>query len=137
MTLEVRPINFDTQREELLDVLHRNLPEIPHVLRFDWLYRNHPCGNPVSWLLVDRSVGRVVGTASLFPRLLWVEDRFIPCGQVGDFAVDKAYRSLGPALMLQRATLQAVERNHFSVCYDCPPHRLGMSTFQRLGMEEN
>jgi len=137
MALEIRPVSFSTQREELLDVLHRNLPDVPHLRRFEWLYRNQPCGNPRSWFLVDRGADRAVGTVSLFPRALQVGNGFIPCGQVGNFAVDKAYRTLGPALMLQKATLESVEAGHFAVCYDCPPHSLGMSTFRRLGMKEN
>jgi len=45
--------------------------------------------------------------------------------------------SLGPALMLQRATFEPVLENAIAFCYDCPPHELGMAMFYRLGLEEN
>ena len=137
MSLEVRPVDLASERTELLDILQRNLPQIPHVRRFDWLYRNHPCGQPRSWFAIDSKAKANVGAASLFPRFLWEGGRFVSAGQVGDFAIDVKYRSLGPALMLQRATLEAVENRQFSICYDCPPHSLGMATFRRLGMEEH
>jgi hypothetical protein len=56
------------------------------------------------------------------------------CGQVGDFAIDADHRSLGPAVMLQRATFEPVDRGRLALCYDCPPHDRGMATFRRLGM---
>jgi hypothetical protein len=36
--------------------------------------------------------------------------------------------------MLQRATFEPVEAGALALCYDCPPHERGMSTFRRLGM---
>lgn len=59
------------------------------------------------------------------------------CGQVGDFAIDSSHRSLGPAVMLQRATFEPVQQGSLTLCYDCPPHDAGMSTFRRLGMQAN
>jgi hypothetical protein len=53
---------------------------------------------------------------------------------VGDFAVDVAYRSLGPAIHLQRATFIPVDAGELAFCYDCPPHERGMATFHRLGL---
>jgi len=59
------------------------------------------------------------------------------CGQVGDFAIDAPHRSLGPALLLQKATFDPVNQGKLEFCYDCPPDDRGMSTFRRLGMEPN
>jgi hypothetical protein len=59
------------------------------------------------------------------------------CGQVGDFAVSASHRSLGPALLLQRATFDPVDHGDLAFCYDCPPHQAGMSTFRRLGIRPN
>jgi hypothetical protein len=68
---------------------------------------------------------------------MWVSGEQRLCGQVGHFSIDEDYRSLGPALMLQRATLLPVEEGRVTICYDTPPHELGMSTFRRLGMKPN
>ena len=73
----------------------------------------------------------------MFPRAMWIGGRVKMCGQVGDFAVSRTHRSLGPAVLLQRATFDPVDQGKFSFCYDCPPHAAGMSTFRRLGMQPN
>ena len=72
--------------------------------------------------------------ASLFPRKMYVDGIEMLAGQVMHFAVDASHRSLGPALLLQRATFDPVNSGELDFCYDCPPHDRGMSTFVRLGM---
>jgi hypothetical protein len=134
MALTVRPVNLDTEREELLAVLEQNLTDLPHGRRFKWLYHDHPEGPAWAWFVCDRASGRVHGVASVFRRVLWLGPRVSLCGQVGDFAIDAGHRSLGPALMLQRATFEPVDQGRLALCYDCPPHERGMSTFRRLGM---
>jgi hypothetical protein len=120
----------------LLNFLQANLPALPHQRRFDWLYRSNPDGLAWSWFVCADS-GEVVGAASLFPRSMWIGDRQERCAQVGDFAISVKHRSLGPALLLQRATFSPVDLGEIAFCYDCPPHDAGMSTFRRLGMEPN
>jgi len=135
MTLQVRAVDLDREHEELLSVLERNLPELPHARRFKWLYRDGHLGPAWSWLLYDSGSREPVALASLFRRAMWRRGQVEVCGQVGDFAVDPTHRSLGPALMLQRATLGPVDAGHLALCYDCPPNARGMSTFRRLKME--
>jgi hypothetical protein len=134
MAVTVRPVNLDVEEEELLSVLERNLGDLPHRRRFKWMYRDNPLGLAWSWFACDGGSGRIVGVASVFRRAMWIGPRVILCGQVGDFAIDASHRSLGPALMLQRATFEPVDRGPLAFCYDCPPHERGMSTFHRLGM---
>ncbi len=134
MTVRVRPVDLDTEQEEVVGVLERNLTELPHARRFKWIYRDNPLGPAWSWLAWNTETRQVVGVASVFRRAMWVGGRTELCGQVGDFAIDPSYRSLGPALMLQRATFEPVDRGDLALCYDCPPHDRGMSTFRRLGI---
>ena len=137
MSLAVRPVDFDSEQAELLDILGTNLPDLPHACRFRWLYLDNPAGPAWSWFVYEKNTDTIVGIASLFPRLMWVGETVHRCGQVGDFAVSLGYRSLGPALMLQRATFEPVTRGELAFCYDCPPHDQGLSTFRRLGIPEN
>lgn len=137
MSVTVRPVDLDAERETLLGVLERNLPELPHARRFDWLYRRNPVGRAFSWFVCEGKSGRVVGVASLIQRAIRLGGTVQLAGQVGDFAIDAEYRSLGPAVLLQRATFEPVDCGRLSFCYDCPPHEAGMSTFRRLGMKEN
>jgi len=134
MTVLVRSVNLNTERDKLVGILERNLTDLAQSVRFSWLYQNNPVGTAWSWFAVERETRKMVGIASVFPRAMWVGGEVKLCGQVGDFAIDGGYRSLGPALMLQRATFEPVDQGVLAFCYDCPPHDQGMSTFRRLGI---
>lgn len=137
MSIFVHPVDHDAERDELLAMLQTNLPALPHARRFEWLYQSNPDGPAWSWFARDSGTGRVVGVASVFPRSMWVADEVKLCGQVGDFAIAASHRTLGPALMIQKATFCPVQQAKLSFCYDCPPHDAGMSTFRRLGLAAN
>jgi hypothetical protein len=137
MTVKVRPVCLDSERNTLVGILERNLPELPHARRFEWLYDKNPAGNAWSWFAIDESLPSPIGVASVVPRFMWVGESVKLCGQVADFAIDPGYRSLGPAMLLQKATFDPVKGGLLSFCYDCPPDDRGMSTFRRMGMEEN
>lgn len=137
MSVAVRPVDLDSEQHLLIGFLQKHLTAVSHHERFEWLYRNNPAGAAWSWFVYERETGEIVGAASLFPRMMWVGKDIKRCGQVGDFAVDMKYRSLGPALLLQRATFEPVRQGSLEFCYDCPPHALGMATFRRLGLEAN
>src|SRR5262245_51216017 len=115
-------------------MLERNLIDLDHRRRFAWLYTQNPAGPARTWLVRERGSETPVGMASLFPRWVRLNGQTCLSGQVGDFAVDAGYRSLGPAVMLQRATFSAVDAGELTFCYDCPPHDKGMATFRRLGL---
>jgi len=134
MSLRVRPFRFDTDRKDLEELLQRNLPALRHSDRFEWLYKRNPDGPAWAWIIVDEAGQKVVGATALFPHSFWLGGKNTRCGQVGDFAIDLAYRSLGPALQLQRSTFEPVNKGELAFCYDCPPHDQGMSTFLRLGL---
>jgi len=68
---------------------------------------------------------------------MWINGSMQLCGQVGDFAINVTHRSLGPALLLQRTTFTPVDQEQLTLCYDCPPHERGLSTFRRLKMSAN
>jgi hypothetical protein len=135
--ISVRRVNLEAESELLLALLQVNLPLLPHARRFQWLYRANPDGPAWSWFAYEQASGALVGVTSVFPRSMWVGNRIQMCGQVGDFAILATHRSLGPALMLQRATFEPVDQGILSFCYDCPPHAAGMATFRRLGVQPN
>ncbi len=108
--------------------------DLNHERRFEWLYLRNPAGRGRAWFVCNGDEDHVVGAASVFPSFIWSRGQIALCIQVGDFAVESSFRSLGPALMLQRATLKPVDDGEFSFCYDCPPHDRGMATFHRLGI---
>jgi len=135
MSVAVRQVSSG-DKDELLEVLERNLGT-SQLARFEWRHRDNPAGNAWSWFVYDRSSASTVGMASVFPRRMRLRGEIILAGQVGDFVIDATHRSLGPAVLLQRATFQPVDSGQIAFCYDCPPHDRGMSTFVRLNMRPN
>ena len=135
MTVKVRPVSLDSERNTLVAILERNLPDLPHARRSEWLYDKNPAGKAWSWFAIEESLPAPIGVASLIPRFMWIGESLQLCGQVGDFAIDPGYRSLGPAVLLQKATFDPVNRGLLRFCYDCPPDDRGMSTFRRMGIK--
>src|SRR5215469_8841633 len=133
MSIAVRRVSLTDDRQEMLDLLRRNLPELPQI-GFDWRYILNPAGQARSWFVYRQNESNAVAMASVIPRQVYVDGKEMVAGQVMHFVVDAGYRSLGPALLLQRATFDAVNSGELDFCYDCPPHDRGMSTFVRLGM---
>ncbi len=134
MSLSVRPASAAHDQKEMLELQDRNLPYLLED-RFGWRHFDNPAGPAWSWFLCENRNSAAVGMASVFPSCMFIDGRKVVCGQVGEFVVDPKYRSLGPALMLQRATFAPVDSGAIAVCYDTPPDDHGMSTFKRLGMQ--
>jgi hypothetical protein len=132
MNLAIRAASLIDDQPQLIEILQRNIPGRQEG-HFEWRHQANPAGPGWSWVACDRN-DAIVAMASVFPRNVWVDGKPMVCGQVGEFVVDAPYRSLGPALLLQRATFTPVDSGEVAFCYDCPPHDQGMSTFVRLGM---
>jgi len=133
MNLGIRPVSLIHDRAEMIDILNRSFGASQELL-FDWRHLENPAGESWSWFLYDKANLAMVGMATVFPRIMRVGGKTLRGGQVGEFIVDVNYRSLGPAVKLQRTTFEPVDRGNIAFCYDCPPHDQGMSTFVRLGI---
>lgn len=136
MNLGIRRVSLPADRQEMIDVLNRYFNPIQEA-RFDWRHIDNPAGECWSWFMYDKSSKATVAVATVFPRFMRVDGKRLRVGQVGEFGVDSTYRSLGPAVLMQRTTFEPVNSGELIFCYDCPPHDKGMSTFVRLGMRPN
>ena len=136
MALGIRRVSQTKDRAEMVDILNRNFGPIQE-RRFDWRHTLNTAGEAFSWFMYDQASKNTVAMATVFPRFMRVNGKLTRGGQVGEFAVDSKYRSLGPAVQLQRATFEPVDDGNVDFSYDCPPHGQGMSTFIRLGMAPN
>lgn len=133
MALAVRRVSVVDDRQEILDILHRNFGVYDEA-RFQWRHASNPAGESWTWFLYERGSNITAAMATVFPRYLYIDGKLLVCGQVGEFAVESGHRSLGPAVLMQRTTFDPVNSGALAMCYDCPPHDQGMSTFARLGM---
>ncbi len=128
----IRRADLNMDREILIESLSRHLNPLADARRFDWLYKDNPHGEAQVWIAVDQGNGVVVGSAAAFPRRLYLGSREEIVWVLGDFCINSEYRSLGPAVELQRACIAAVDSGKVAFCYDFPSAGM-MAVYKRLG----
>lgn len=74
--------------------------------KYDWFYRRCPWGVPMLLLLRHDPSDEWVGVAAIGPRRMCWNGHPIRAGVLVDLAVAPRHRTLGPALMLQRAVIE-------------------------------
>lgn len=131
--LVIRAGDPDSDRKLAVQMFVRYLNPRYDEARFDWVYRQNPHGRGRLWVATDPTIGEVVGIAGAFPRRMSVFGREELAWLLGDFCVSDAYRSVGPALALQRACLAEVGAGAIPFCYDFPSSGM-MAVYRRLGI---
>jgi hypothetical protein len=134
MSIVLREADIKSDRDLLVDALRRFLNPLADARRFDWLYINNPHGSARSWLAFEADDGAIVGVASAFPRHVYMGKNKELAWVLGDFCINNRYRSLGPALMLQRSCLEALSCNSGAFCYDLPNSGMA-AVYKRLQIE--
>jgi len=115
--ISIRQVDPAAERERILSVLAANLPAAAAPERFDWLYLSNPDGRALVWLAEDEN-GDAVGTSAAHPRRMRVGGGPVRALNLGDFAVERSQRTLGPALRLLRETLAPVRDHAYAFSYD-------------------
>jgi hypothetical protein len=132
MTITIAKADLTRDRGLLIETLRRFLTPFSDERRFDWLYKSNPEGIARAWLAIDTLKAAVIGTAAAFPRTFYLGPNPISAWLLGDFCLDPTYRSLGPALQLQRECLRVTNSEGGIFCYDFP--NAGMvAVYKRLG----
>jgi len=131
MAIGVRPGTLASDRLCAIRLLAHHLNPAYDTERFDWLHMRNPAGPGRFWMAFDAATGETVGTAAAFPRLFSVGGREERGWVLGDFCVSDSYRSLGPAIKLQRTCLELATDSDTPFCYDFPSQAM-MSVYQRL-----
>lgn len=129
--ITIRQANPATERSQVLRLLKENLPEATAEGRFDWAYLDNPEGAALVWL-AETADGEAVATSAAFPRQFRIQGDTLRALVLSDFAVDRRYRTLGPAVALLRATLAAVDEGPFEFALDHPSESMS-AVYRRLG----
>jgi hypothetical protein len=129
--LAVREVDLNREREGLLRLLKSCLGADIDEHRLEWLYFANPHGHARVWLLEDRETPIWVGAA--IPRKLRMSRSQTRGCILSDFCVSSNYRSIGPALQLQRACLQAINGEWSQLAYDLPSVSM-LAVYKRLGI---
>lgn len=132
MSVSVRPAALDEDRDAILSVLSRNLTNAGSRARLDWLYGSNPAGPSLVWVAEDATTGEIVGTSAAHPKTMVVGGARVTALNLSDFAFDRPYRTIGPALKLLRATLAPVDTGRFAFSYDHPSAAMA-ALYVRLG----
>lgn len=134
MSLLVRSVEFESEREAFIAALQKQVPYLPHARLFPWLYCRNPNGAARAWVAVDSGNDEIVGVAAAFPR------RIRHCGSealgylLGDFGIDVRHRSLGLAVALQRACLEGLAECGAKFVIDFPSDSM-LSVYKRLRID--
>lgn len=136
MPVQIRPANLIQDRTSLIELSRRYLTPDSDEKRFDWLYSSGPHGMAKAWVAVNADGNEIVGAAAAFPRKMTL-GRDSKCGWVlGDFCFEERFRSLGPALQLQRACLESLAEESGAFTYDFPSQSM-MAIYKRIGVAQS
>lgn len=134
MAYLVRPAQIDAERATLIAFLSAHLSPDATGGRFEWLYCRNPAGMARVWVVCEVEEDKIIGVSAAFPR------RIYSCGQevrgyvLGDFCIHPDYRSLGPALALQRNTLEDLSKESAGFVFDFPSTPM-LAIYKRLRIE--
>jgi hypothetical protein len=133
MPVSIRKADLIKDRRLIVEFLHKNLTGLSDDRRYDWLYLQNPFGPAHVWLMYGEDSEELIGSAAAFPRLVQVGGNDLVCWNLGDFVIKESFRSLGPAVSLQRACLGPVKSGEISFCYDHPSKSM-MAIYNRIGV---
>lgn len=134
MAISIRPADLSADRAIMVEALGRYLSKQCDGRRFEWLYRQCPHGEARAWIAYDETSDKLLGTASAFPRRMYVGGELRNGYVLGDFLILPEFRTLGPALRLQRACLEVAKPGGPGICYDFPAAAM-VPVYKRLAIE--
>lgn len=106
-----------TDQREILGIWKRNRPNSLDQ-RFSWMYGPDSQAGARAWLLHSRN--GIVGTGGLATRVFRSGTRTWRAGQAVDLVVDRGHRTVGPALVVQRAVTGSVAEGDLDCVYGFP-----------------
>jgi GNAT superfamily N-acetyltransferase len=133
MGIAIRRLALEAERQLLIDFLYRHLTRQSTERRFGWLYLGNPSGHAQVWVAENPQTREMVGASAVFPRRLYINGRQTLGFVLGDFCIHPDYRSLGPAVRLQRACLEEMNPEIRTMGYDLPGDRM-LPVHRRLGI---
>jgi hypothetical protein len=132
MAVYVRQANLIDDQGILTGLARAYLNGDADEVRFRWLYQQNPFGPARVWIACEKQ-DKAVGMAAVFPRRMYCDGVVVSGCVLGDLCISREYRSLGPALQLQRACLACARSGEFALAYDFPSTTM-LRIYQHLGV---
>jgi hypothetical protein len=130
----VRRAEVDLEKATLTAFLSRHLSPDANEARYEWLYCKNPEGMARVWVACEFETGMIIGVAAAFPRRILRHGKEVRGYVLGDFCIHPGYRSLGPALALQRSSLEDLSREGAGFVFDFPSTSM-LAIYKRLCIE--
>jgi len=132
MAIHIREANLIDDGMILTGLVQRYLNAEADGARFRWLYQENPFGPARAWIACEQQ-GEAIGMAAVFPRQMYRDGKIVSGCVLGDLCISPNYRSVGPALQLQRSCLACVRPPEFAVAYDFPSTTM-LGIYKHLGI---
>ncbi|GJL54372.1 MAG: hypothetical protein NPIRA02_15040 [Nitrospirales bacterium] len=136
MDLVVRPADLTDDCEQIVALQRQYLSPRADLTRFHWLYQRNPFGQPQVWVTEESTTGAIIGVAAAFPRSLYIGSQKKVGWVLGDFCISEEYRSLGPAIQLQKACLDGLGVRGEVIWYDFPSTHM-LAIYRRLKVSQS
>lgn len=130
----VRRAEIEKERASLTAFLSKYLSPDADDVRYPWLYCKNPEGMALAWVAYDSETHQITGVAAAFPRQICRQGVAIRGYVLGDFCIHPDFRSLGPALALQRTCLEDLSSGGPGLALDFPSPSM-LAIYKRLRIE--
>jgi hypothetical protein len=128
----IEEVKGENDIKALYKVWENNLPIYStSAKKYYWYYEDNPFQRGDCWILWDKSNGIAIGSTGIGVRQIRLNNQIIKAGLAADFAVDSEYRTLGPALMLQRRICNNIPSG--AALIYAIPNRKASPVFKRVG----
>lgn len=130
----VRRAEIEEERTGLNSFLSSYLSSDANEVRYEWLYRKNPEGKALTWVVCEPEEGKIIGVSAAFPRRILHNGNEMRGYVLGDFCIHPDHRSLGPALALQKSSLQGLSNEGAGFVFDFPSTSM-LAIYKRLSIE--
>ena len=130
----VRRADVEKESATLTAFLSRYLSRDANEARYEWLYYKNPDGMARVWVACAPHTDEIIGVAAAFPRQLYLDGRILRGYVLGDFCIHPEHRSLGPALALQKNSLEDLSGEGAGFVLDFPSTSM-LAIYKRLRIE--
>jgi Acetyltransferase (GNAT) domain len=127
----IRSAEVQGERARLTAFLSTYLSADADDARYEWLYCKNPEGTARVWVACEAATGMIIGMAAAFPRRIEERGKEVRGYVLGDFCIHPDFRSLGPALALQRRSLEDLSKEGAGYVFDFPSASM-LAIYKRL-----
>ena len=130
----VRRAEVHEEKATLMAFLSSYLSPDADEARYEWLYCKNPEGMARVWVVCESRTGMIIGVAAAFPRRIHCGGKEVRGYVLGDFCIHPDHRSLGPALALQKRSLEDLSGEGAGFVFDFPSTSM-LAIYKRLRIE--